>query len=105
MPFSMLFAAISTKVPRSDMDVLHEHYEEFKVINAVFHFSFLDIQLYSVISMPIFMLTVVVCLLMLKQRRKISRTDLVKRLRQIVGDKLLVSTVVRLQHKVLDLLC
>lgn len=63
MPFSMLFAAISTKVPRSDMDILHEHYKEFK-------------------------------------RRKISRTDLVKRLRQIVGDKLLVSTVVRLQHKV-----
>lgn len=63
MPFSMLFAAISTKVPRSDMDILHEHYEEFK-------------------------------------RRKISRTDLVKRLRQIVSDKLLVSTVVRLQHKV-----
>jgi hypothetical protein len=63
MPFSMLFAAISTKVPRSDMDLLHEHYEEFK-------------------------------------KRKISRTDLVKRLRQIVGDKLLVSTVVRLQHKV-----
>uniref|UniRef100_A0ACD5WGG6 Uncharacterized protein n=1 Tax=Avena sativa TaxID=4498 RepID=A0ACD5WGG6_AVESA len=63
MPFSMLFAAISTKVPRSDMDILHEYYEEFK-------------------------------------KRKMSRTDLVKRLRQIVGDKLLVSTVVRLQHKV-----
>jgi hypothetical protein len=63
MPFSMLFAAISTKVPRSDMDLLLEHYEEFK-------------------------------------RRKISRTDLVKRLRQMVGDKLLVSTVVRLHHKV-----
>ncbi|XP_047073000.1 inactive poly [ADP-ribose] polymerase RCD1-like isoform X2 [Lolium rigidum] len=63
MPFSMLFAALSTKVPRSDMDLLHQYYEEFK-------------------------------------RRKISRTDLVKRLRQIVGDKLLVSTVVRLQHKV-----
>jgi hypothetical protein len=105
MPFSMLFAAISKKVPRSDMDVLHEYYKEFKVINAVFHFSFLDIQLYSVISMPIFMLTVVVCLLMLKQKRNISRTDLVKRLRQIVGDKLLVSTVLRLQHKVLVLSC
>ncbi|CAM0878234.1 unnamed protein product [Alopecurus aequalis] len=63
MPFSMLFAAISTKVPRSDMDLLLEHYDKFK-------------------------------------RRRISRTDLVKQLRQIVGDKLLVSTVVRLQHKV-----
>jgi hypothetical protein len=52
-------------------------------------------------SMPILTLPVV-CILMLKQRRKISRTDLVKRLRQIVGDKLLVSTVVRLQHKVLN---
>uniref|UniRef100_A0A0D9ZG03 RST domain-containing protein n=1 Tax=Oryza glumipatula TaxID=40148 RepID=A0A0D9ZG03_9ORYZ len=62
MPFSMLFAAISAKVPRSDMDLVHKYYEEFK-------------------------------------RRKISRPDLVKQLRQIVGDKLLVSTVVRLQQK------
>ncbi|KAI4986852.1 hypothetical protein ZWY2020_019482 [Hordeum vulgare] len=62
MPLPMLFAAISTKVPRSDMDIIHGHYEEFK-------------------------------------RRKISRPDFVRRLRQIVGDKLLVSTVVRLQPK------
>uniref|UniRef100_A0A0D9W1K1 PARP n=1 Tax=Leersia perrieri TaxID=77586 RepID=A0A0D9W1K1_9ORYZ len=62
MPFSMLFAAISTKVPRSDMDLVHKYYEEFK-------------------------------------RRKISRADLVKQLRQVVGDKLLVSTVLRLQQK------
>lgn len=32
MPFSMLFAAISAKVPRSDMDLVHKYYEEFKVI-------------------------------------------------------------------------
>ncbi|VAH96500.1 unnamed protein product [Triticum turgidum subsp. durum] len=63
MPLPMLFAAISTKVPRSDMDVIHGHYEEFK-------------------------------------RRKISRPEFVGRLRQIVGDKLLVSTVMRLQPKV-----
>uniref|UniRef100_A0A0A9BQL2 PARP catalytic domain-containing protein n=1 Tax=Arundo donax TaxID=35708 RepID=A0A0A9BQL2_ARUDO len=62
MPFSMLFAAISTKVPRSDMDLVLRYYEEFK-------------------------------------RRKISRADLVVRLRQIVGDKQLVSTVMRLQQK------
>ncbi|KAL6636484.1 hypothetical protein ACP70R_024056 [Stipagrostis hirtigluma subsp. patula] len=62
MPFSMLFAAISTKVPRSDMDLVLRYYEEFK-------------------------------------RRKISRPELVIRLRQIVGDKLLVSTVTRLQQK------
>uniref|UniRef100_A0A0A9CGG2 PARP n=1 Tax=Arundo donax TaxID=35708 RepID=A0A0A9CGG2_ARUDO len=62
MPFSMLFAAISTKVPRSDMDLVLKCYEEFK-------------------------------------KRKISRADLVKQLRQIVGDKLLVSTVMRLQQK------
>ncbi|XP_062213066.1 inactive poly [ADP-ribose] polymerase RCD1-like [Phragmites australis] len=62
MPFSMLFAAISTKVPRSDMDLVLRYYEEFK-------------------------------------RRKISRADLVIRLRQIVGDKLLVSTVMKLQQK------
>jgi hypothetical protein len=35
-----------------------------------------------------------------KQRKKISRSDLVIRMRQIVGDQLLVSTVMRLQQKV-----
>ncbi|WOL19519.1 inactive poly [Canna indica] len=62
MPFSMLFAAISTKVPPGDMDLVHNHYDDFK-------------------------------------KRKINRIDLVKRLRQIIGDKLLVSTIMRLQHK------
>ncbi|KAJ1292642.1 hypothetical protein BS78_01G005500 [Paspalum vaginatum] len=62
MPFSMLFAASSTKVPRSDMDLVLRYYEEFK-------------------------------------RRKMSRSDLVIRMRQIVGDKILVSTVMRLQQK------
>jgi hypothetical protein len=40
MPFSMLFASLSTKLPRSDMDLLHQYYEEFKVVNAVLHFPF-----------------------------------------------------------------
>lgn len=62
MPFSMLFAAISTKVSAQDMDLINVHYEEFR-------------------------------------RRKINRIDLVKRLRQVVGDKLLISTIMRLQHK------
>jgi len=31
MPFSMLFAAISTKVSAQDMDLVNVHYEEFKV--------------------------------------------------------------------------
>ncbi|XP_020574604.1 inactive poly [ADP-ribose] polymerase RCD1-like isoform X2 [Phalaenopsis equestris] len=63
MPFSMLFAAISTKVSAKDMDLVNTHYEEFK-------------------------------------KRKINRLDLVKKLRQIIGDKLLISTIMRLQHKV-----
>ncbi|ONK55759.1 uncharacterized protein A4U43_C10F700 [Asparagus officinalis] len=62
MPFSMLFAAISTKVSAHDMDLVNMHYEEFKT-------------------------------------RKINRTDLVKKLRQVIGDKLLISTIMRLQHK------
>ncbi|KAJ6839353.1 inactive poly [ADP-ribose] polymerase RCD1 [Iris pallida] len=62
MPFSMLFAAISTKVSAQDMDLVHIHYEAFK-------------------------------------GRKISRIDLVKKLRQIIGDKLLISTIIRLQQK------
>ncbi|KAJ6824026.1 inactive poly [ADP-ribose] polymerase RCD1 [Iris pallida] len=62
MPFSMLFAAISTKVSAEDMDLVNIQYEAFK-------------------------------------GRKISRIDLVKKLRQIIGDKLLISTIMRLQHK------
>ncbi|KAM0934107.1 putative poly(ADP-ribose) polymerase, catalytic domain, RST domain-containing protein [Dioscorea sansibarensis] len=62
MPFSMLFAAISTKVPSQDMDLISTQYEQFK-------------------------------------RRKITRMDLVKKLRQIIGDKLLISTITRLQLK------
>lgn len=62
MPFSMLFAAISTKVPAKDMDLVNTYYEEFK-------------------------------------KRKINRLDLVKKLRQIIGDKLLISTIMRLQQK------
>lgn len=62
MPFSMLFAAISTKVPRSDMELVIRYYEEFK-------------------------------------RKRMSRSDLVVRMRQIVGDKILVSTIMRLHHQ------
>lgn len=62
MPFSMLFAAISTKVPAKDMDLVNTYYEEFK-------------------------------------KRKINRLELVKKLRDIIGDKLLISTIMRLQHK------
>lgn len=62
MPFSMLFAAISTKVSAHDMDLINIHYEEFK-------------------------------------KKRMTRMDLVMKLRQIVGDKLLVSTIMRLQPK------
>jgi hypothetical protein len=62
MPFSMLFAAISTKVSRENMDVINKCYEEFKT-------------------------------------KKISRVNLVKRLRHIVGDRMLISTIIRLQDK------
>lgn len=62
MPFSMLFAAISTKISHENMDMINNCYEEFKI-------------------------------------KKISRVDLVKRLRHIVGDRLLISTIIRLQDK------
>jgi hypothetical protein len=39
MPFSMLFAAISTKVPRENMDMINNCYEEFKVCCSVLTFS------------------------------------------------------------------
>ncbi|KAL6642620.1 hypothetical protein ACP70R_020801 [Stipagrostis hirtigluma subsp. patula] len=62
MPFSMLFAAISTKVSPESMGLVISCYEEFK-------------------------------------SKKISRADLVKKLRHIVGDRVLVSTIMRLQDK------
>ena len=95
MPFSMLFAAISTKVPRSDMDLVIRYYEEFKVVNVLF----LPFEVSGWIHMLSGMLTIV-CLVISKQSKKISRSDLVIRMRQIIGDKILVSTVMRLQQKV-----
>ncbi|KAJ8754413.1 hypothetical protein K2173_002864 [Erythroxylum novogranatense] len=63
MPFPMLFAAISNKVPSEDMEKVTDHYEQFRA-------------------------------------KKISREDFVRRLRLIVGDALLKSTITSLQSKV-----
>lgn len=62
IPFSMLFAYISSKVSPQAMDKINAHYEDFK-------------------------------------RNKISRIELVRWLRHIVGDKVLVSIIARLQQK------
>ena len=96
MPFSMLFAAISTKVPRSDMDLVIRYYEEFKVVNVLF----LPICGFRLDSYAYSGMLTIVCLIISKQSKKISRSDLVIRMRQIIGDKILVSTVMRLQQKV-----
>ncbi|EOY25198.1 hypothetical protein QUC31_009167 [Theobroma cacao] len=63
MPFPMLFAAISTKIPRVDMDQVTNHYELFRA-------------------------------------KKISRDAFVKKLRFLVGDDLLRSTITSLQCKI-----
>ncbi|XWS49517.1 hypothetical protein CRYUN_Cryun12cG0009800 [Craigia yunnanensis] len=63
MPFPMLFAAISNKIPRIHMDQVSNHYELFRA-------------------------------------KKISRDDFVKKLRLIVGDNLLRSTITSLQCKI-----
>ncbi|XP_052170979.1 inactive poly [ADP-ribose] polymerase RCD1 isoform X2 [Diospyros lotus] len=62
MPFSMLFAAISNKVPPKDMKQVETNYELFR-------------------------------------RKEISRDDFVRKLRLIVGDALLRSTITNLQSK------
>ncbi|XP_039056492.1 inactive poly [ADP-ribose] polymerase RCD1-like isoform X2 [Hibiscus syriacus] len=62
MPFPMLFAAISNKIPRVDMDQVSNHYELFRA-------------------------------------KKITRDDFVKKLRLVVGDGLLKSTITSLQRK------
>ncbi|XP_058104001.1 inactive poly [ADP-ribose] polymerase RCD1-like [Magnolia sinica] len=62
MPFPMLFAAISRKIPPKDMNLVDLHYGEFK-------------------------------------RRKISRDEFIRKLRQIIGDKLLRSAIESLQCK------
>ncbi|KAE8716240.1 WWE protein-protein interaction domain protein family, putative isoform 6 [Hibiscus syriacus] len=63
MPFPMLFAAVSNKIPRTDMEQVSDHYEQFRA-------------------------------------KKITRDDFVKKLRLIVGDSLLRSTITALQCKV-----
>ena len=96
MPFSMLFAAISTKVPRSDMELVIRYYEEFKVVNVLF----LPICGFRLDSYAYSGMLTIAYLIIAKQSKKISRSDLVIRMRQIIGDKILVSTVMRLQQKV-----
>ena len=96
MPFSMLFAAISTKVPRSDMDLVIRYYEEFKVVNVLF----LPICGFRLDSYAYSGMLTIACLVISKQSKEISRSELVIRMRQIIGDKILVSTVMRLQQKV-----
>ncbi|KAE8703423.1 hypothetical protein F3Y22_tig00110469pilonHSYRG00015 [Hibiscus syriacus] len=59
----MLFAAVSNKIPRTDMERVTDHYEQFRA-------------------------------------KKITRDDFVKKLRLIVGDSLLRSTITALQCKV-----
>ncbi|KAF7829188.1 inactive poly [ADP-ribose] polymerase RCD1-like isoform X1 [Senna tora] len=63
MPFPMLFAAISNKIPPKDMELINIHYEEFR-------------------------------------SKKIARDDFVKKLRLIVGDTLLRTTITNLQCKI-----
>lgn len=88
----MLFAAISTKVSSQDMDLVNVYYEEFKVLISLsaFYHNLTDNLVSYIIYVTFF----------IYQRRKIDRIDLVKKLRQIIGDKLLISTIMRLQHKV-----
>ncbi|KAK1261832.1 Inactive poly [ADP-ribose] polymerase RCD1 [Acorus gramineus] len=62
LPFPVLFEAVSSKIPPKDMDLVNNHYDEFK-------------------------------------RKEISRDDLIRKLRCIVGDKLLRSTLESLQRK------
>lgn len=63
MPFPMLFAAISRKVPPMDMELINTHYEQFRA-------------------------------------KKMARDDFVKKLRLIVGDTLLRTTITKLQCKI-----
>jgi len=92
----MLFAAISTKVSAQDMDLVNVHYEEFKVFISPSYYLFENLISYLTCLISYFTTDT-----FLLQRRKINRIDLVKKLRQIVGDKLLISTIMRLQHKVI----
>ncbi|KAK1272709.1 Inactive poly [ADP-ribose] polymerase RCD1 [Acorus gramineus] len=62
LPFPVLFTAISSKIPAKDMELINNHYDEFK-------------------------------------SKKLSRDDLIKKLRGIVGDKLLRSILESFQRE------
>ena len=95
MPFSMLFAAISTKVSSENMDMVIGCYEEFKVRYLALSpdWSCLFCTITSCLCLH-------VCIY---QSKKISRAELVKKLRHVVGDRVLISTIMRLQDKVCTL--
>ena len=95
MPFSMLFAAISTKVSSENMDMVIGCYEEFKVryLALFLAWSWLFLTIMNRLCLH-------VCIY---QSKKISRAELVKKLRHVVGDRVLISTIMRLQDKVCTL--
>ena len=95
MPFSMLFAAISTKVSPENMDMVIGCYEEFKVryLALFLAWSWLFLTIMNRLCLH-------VCIY---QSKKISRAELVKKLRHVVGDRVLISTIMRLQDKVCTL--
>lgn len=98
MPFPMLFAVISNKVPSKDMELITNHYELFRVCkmacSAVIFCSNSNVYHDQVITF---------CFPF--QEKKISRENFVKKLRLIVGDALLKSTITSLQGKVCYNLC
>lgn len=88
MPFSM-FVAITTKLPSLDIGLFTTHYEVFKVIISFDKLLFKISWDFIILNDSIWSYF---------QKWKISRNDLVKTQRQIIGDKLLVSIILRLEH-------
>lgn len=99
MPFPVLFAAITNKVPAKDMELIKVHYLHFRVCNIN--------QLYQLpLSVVIDIFNIIYrCLLVINpQSKEMTRDDFVKKLRLIVGDALLRATInglTGLQRKVL----
>lgn len=97
MPLVMLFGAISSKIDPKDMKMVYDHYDSFRVC---FTISFSCVFMWLDILLIFFFFFPSSSCWKYCQSKKISRDEFIKKLRLIVGDQLLRSTLTSLQCKV-----
>jgi hypothetical protein len=110
MPFTMLFGAISDKVPPTSMEKINTDYELFRVCIVTLIFCFPrgfgggaalpPSQSFVLLNYLLLFVHNFFFFFNIYQAKEIGRDEFIRRLRLIVGDPLLRTTITSLQCKV-----